>query len=763
MAAEVASRLIQPHPSDHGVTISSDTSVKGMSNSRAENGAYEVPAAKALPERQRSLASIGLFILSICSTTLSGLFLVVAIVQPRYGYIISNPGPFSPSSAALLTAFLAKTIELTFVVSYLSFLGQVLSKRALERRGIRLADIAMRSWILQPGSIIAQWYTVKSVGLGILGLLTLATVPLSLLYTTAAGTLVQPQLRSAPIEGRILSGDVQSDFYSAQDFEACETPLRTDPDENEVVICVALQYASSCQSNFKNYLKVWNEHAIHVNASGHDEGPRKLQTRPLVASNLDNNITVHTTWLGSIDAKLDLEDSQRTVNNVTIAVPHRGIPKAIRDPRNKIIQPADLHGAGAYVVTAQVAAPVFNAMCVDASRDELAPIVYEAWTPGTDARMDDIDWDRWSPPDWLDQTPSNNRTVLDRLFGWTDGPITSDGSDVESIRYINEIRPFFPKYPIRGNTILNHYGPPGQNSVYLLGKDLNSTSDTYLICALKAGLTTECSTRYNVSTGGQTLEALCGPDYRWKSWDGPDKGHPYSGSFIPTPNWPDIAHQFIDAMSLNDGMSDKNVSLARTLMQLGARKGRLNPILPSLAEALLSISVCSAIELIGDFPFQPFWNYSAKVGDSWDQMHGRLEQPVSQSFNASLRVTQYMSGSNIAYQQAFLIILAATFTINVFVLIYHTAILRLRLLPDLSEPLLLFILGYRSPTTESLFRDSMQHGVQNNELSRPWVVERRGYEGGFSVVGKDETEPIELEEVGDSARLGTRLRKGWRV
>ncbi|KAF2627074.1 hypothetical protein BU25DRAFT_342087, partial [Macroventuria anomochaeta] len=85
---------------------------------------------------------------SIYTTLLSGLSLVIAIVQPRCGLIISNPGAFSPSSATLLTAFLAKTIEVTFVMTFLVFLGQILSRCAGRRKGISRACAAMRSWIL---------------------------------------------------------------------------------------------------------------------------------------------------------------------------------------------------------------------------------------------------------------------------------------------------------------------------------------------------------------------------------------------------------------------------------------------------------------------------------------------------------------------------------------------------------------------------------------------------------------------------------------
>jgi hypothetical protein len=47
-----------------------------------------------------------------------------------------------------LTAFIAKTVELSFVMVFLAFIGQVLSRRAIQQKGLNLASVEMRSWIL---------------------------------------------------------------------------------------------------------------------------------------------------------------------------------------------------------------------------------------------------------------------------------------------------------------------------------------------------------------------------------------------------------------------------------------------------------------------------------------------------------------------------------------------------------------------------------------------------------------------------------------
>ena len=58
-----------------------------------------------------------------------------------------------------MSAFFAKTIELSFATVFVSFLGQVLSRRAFMKnqgRGVTLAEFDMRSWVMQPGTLITH-------------------------------------------------------------------------------------------------------------------------------------------------------------------------------------------------------------------------------------------------------------------------------------------------------------------------------------------------------------------------------------------------------------------------------------------------------------------------------------------------------------------------------------------------------------------------------------------------------------------------------
>lgn len=99
--------------------------------------------------KRASWRSIWLLVVSIYSTVLSGIWFVVSMVEPRWGSIVSTNGPISLSSANLVTAVFAKTIELSFVTVAVAFVGQVLTRRAIAtHEGMTMAELTMRTWIM---------------------------------------------------------------------------------------------------------------------------------------------------------------------------------------------------------------------------------------------------------------------------------------------------------------------------------------------------------------------------------------------------------------------------------------------------------------------------------------------------------------------------------------------------------------------------------------------------------------------------------------
>lgn len=148
------------------------------------------PSRSAVLQRRLSWVPLTILILAFYATVFSGIYLGVAIRKPRWSGIGSGES-VAPSTANLLCAFFAKTIELAYVTICVAFLGQVLSRRALMKgsQGIRLADMSMRAWIMQPGSMIVHWETLRYSALTFLGVIALIATFVAMLYTTAAEAL----------------------------------------------------------------------------------------------------------------------------------------------------------------------------------------------------------------------------------------------------------------------------------------------------------------------------------------------------------------------------------------------------------------------------------------------------------------------------------------------------------------------------------------------------------------------------------------------
>lgn len=117
--------------------------------------------------------SVTILILAVFSTVFSAIYLIMAISQPRYGRAIRQQGgKLTPSSAAFLTSFFAKLVELSFVTIIVAFIGQALARRAFKlehARGVTLAELSMRAWVVQPGTMLTQWASVRYAGVTFLG------------------------------------------------------------------------------------------------------------------------------------------------------------------------------------------------------------------------------------------------------------------------------------------------------------------------------------------------------------------------------------------------------------------------------------------------------------------------------------------------------------------------------------------------------------------------------------------------------------------
>lgn len=136
-------------------------------------------------------ASILVLMASAFSTIFSGIWLGLAAGKPHYGQMITRDSKLPPSTASLLAAAFAKSIELTFVTTFVAFLGQILSQKAFRKnsQGITVAQMQMRTWILQPGTIFTHSAAVRYAALTILGSIALFAALLAMIYTTASDAL----------------------------------------------------------------------------------------------------------------------------------------------------------------------------------------------------------------------------------------------------------------------------------------------------------------------------------------------------------------------------------------------------------------------------------------------------------------------------------------------------------------------------------------------------------------------------------------------
>jgi hypothetical protein len=90
--------------------------------------------------------------------------------------------------ASTIIAAFAKSIELAFVTVFVAFLGQYLSREALSNRssGITLADMNLRTWMLQPGLIVQSLHSFTYAARTFIGAFAMIAATMALLYTTAS-------------------------------------------------------------------------------------------------------------------------------------------------------------------------------------------------------------------------------------------------------------------------------------------------------------------------------------------------------------------------------------------------------------------------------------------------------------------------------------------------------------------------------------------------------------------------------------------------
>ena len=278
--------------------------------------------------------------LSVYSTVFSAIWLGLAVTKPHYGRHIMDNGPLTPSTASLLCAAFAKTIELSFVTVFVSFLGQVLSHRAIvsNSKGITIAEMAMRAWVQQPGTMITHWESVRYAGLTFLGAISLTAALMAMFYTTASDALVAPKLKFGSSKLRVLHGEVKTIFANeSQQIANCKTPMNNDNDNwNYGPTCVEIEHSGQAYHNYAQFLTNWD--VIIKTGNGTTDQLR----RPLPVGMLYDNTSITGSWVEINNMNNVSNAFNRVVNNVTLAMPLTSVFNAAKHPVNGILQPQEL-------------------------------------------------------------------------------------------------------------------------------------------------------------------------------------------------------------------------------------------------------------------------------------------------------------------------------------------------------------------------------------------------------------------------------------
>ncbi|KAI4245657.1 MAG: hypothetical protein LQ352_006535 [Teloschistes flavicans] len=635
--------------------------------------------------------AVSVLILSVYSTSLSGLWLGAAIAKPRFGHGITSTGKFPLATASLVAAGIAKSIELSFVTVFVTFLGQVLSRRALIKRsrGITISEMSMRQWIMQPGTLITHWQAVRYAALTLLGMISLLGALTAMFYTTASDALVAPKLKTGNSEHRHLYGHVGASFANEVYIQNnCQTPIsqQIDP-EFSGSTCIAIEHSGQAYHNFMQYLSNWTTNIAR------GSGSAELSQRPLPLAMLYDNTTIQGSWIDvknmtNISQTFSPHDFDRVVTNVSMAMPHVGVFAAARDPINNIMQPQDFNGLGEYDIEASIPSPTTNVLCASMTEDELAPLVYSQWPLGNGSAMNVAGWPnvfdipKW--PSWLNQTPVDDLFRFGEKYG--------------------RRPPVFSKLPIPYNIVANTTGWYA-DSIYILA---TSKTGDYTMCSMRVSLTTRCSTQYHATLSGGSMKTRC-EDAKNELAYGKSITNATDG--LIQSDWVSVASEWAKAISLNAGITDNNASNNRLLTQLIPTQQALDASSPSIAEALAVLSGCTLLMSSTDAPFYHFWNYSTTVQT--------LKEPQPQHFNASLQTRDYASGGTQQWQGIFYIILFLTFATNVFCLIYF--LVRHGLVTDYIEPQNMFALSMNSPPSKAL-DGACGGGPEGDQLVMNWHI-----------------------------------------
>ena len=470
-----------------------------------------------------------------------------------------------------------------------------------------------------------------------------------------------------------------------------------DPDEGPLT-CLQMSHVGQAYHNYQQYIERWGS----LVDKGQDKA-KKLEHRPPPVGNWYDNTTVTGSWIEVHDMSEASKKHGRMINNVTAAMPHASVFSSSRDPANALRQPSDFGGRGEFNISASVPSPIVNVLCAGMTKEELKPILYTEWP---DPKH------KFIPATWSDEPPDDIPGLSD---GWANKTVVDDIFDFSL--EIGHQAPVFPKVPKEYQTLLNVTGEWPTNAIYILGASPPSTPDPpYVLCALKGGLTSKCSTQYHAAASGGQLVANCNDDnplaYRHKAPEAPPITY--------DPDWKNVASEWAKAVNLGDGLADGKSANARLLTQFiphfdkEKKTYSLSPHYPSISEALATMAGSTLLLSTEGAQLKHYWPYegTAVPPDG---------EPVYQGYSAKLTTSDYASGSTQRWQKSFFVVLILVFLTNLICLIYMYLEIRGVQLTDFTEPQNAFALALNSPPSARL-SGACGGGPEGKELKEKWVI-----------------------------------------
>jgi hypothetical protein len=334
---------------------------------------------------------------------------------------------------------------------------------------------------------------------------------------------------------------------------------------------------------------------------------------------LFDNTTAIGSWIATNSSNMtaSYEQYNRIVNNVTLAMPHAGIAAAAKAPKNGIVQPAELGGVGEYSLKASVVSSAVNVLCANVNETEIAPLICVTWPNATILTSKDNPTQKLAPADYANDVqllPGEsylNSTVVDDIFEWgskyhRQPPVFPMVSHI----LLSNVPSKTCQLPIEYNSIAN-VTMSNSDAIYLLIKASDALTSDYTLCELKSFLYPACSTPFNISgLSGATLQSFCDDPNDKMRYDSSVPDPPISRNF----DWKNIGWDWMISLSLNTGITNANSSTSRTLANLisvdtGPGSSALNPLMPSISEALAVMVGDTLLLSTVDAGFYHFWPF----------------------------------------------------------------------------------------------------------------------------------------------------------